>query len=179
MPYFDSVADAYFDRYREDSIGEHARRERKASVLEPLEGVRGRLPDVGCGPGVMVQDLLDQGLEVWGLDAAPGMIEHYRERFAKTSRAHFVLREATKLSFPDGIFDALISIGVLDRLHIILVLNREKVRNDKELVCSVSFTSWMSLGSSRKPNFDSLPTIPCWRSVPSIFLGFGSTNGYM
>jgi len=117
VPYFDSVADAYFDRYREDSIGGHALRERKARVLELLEGVRGRVLDVGCGPGVMVQDLLDRGLEVWGLDAAPGMIEQCRERFGKTSRAHFVLGEATKLSFPDGFFDALISIGVLDRIQ--------------------------------------------------------------
>src|SRR5216683_2692360 len=65
----------------------------------------------------LVQDLLDRGLEVWGLDAAPGMIEQCRERFGKTSRAHFVLGEATKLSFPDGFFDALISIGVLDRIQ--------------------------------------------------------------
>lgn len=178
MPYFDSVADAYFDRYREDSIGEHARRERKASVLEPLgrpgaaagRWLRSRRD--GSGPARSRPRGVGAGCRPRDDRTLPRAFREDQSRPLCAARGY----EAV---FPDGIFDALISIGVLNRLHVILLLNPEKVRNDKELVSSVSFTSWMSLGCSRKPNFDSLPTIPCWRSVPSIFLGFDSTNGYM
>src|SRR4051812_49214562 len=55
-------------------------------VLQLLpEGV-GRVLDLGCGPAVMAEPLLERGAEVWGVDAAEQMIELGRARMAMHRR---------------------------------------------------------------------------------------------
>ena len=98
--FFDAVSPTYSQRYEEASPGGYAARVRKQRVLELLdkrgdpEG--GRLLDVGCGPGIMVDDALQRGYEFWGIDAAPGMIERCLKRYGDSGKAHFAMGNAVR-----------------------------------------------------------------------------------
>jgi SAM-dependent methyltransferase len=61
------------------------------------------LLDVGCGAGRALRLAADRGAEVTGLDAAPGLIEHARNRVPCATVIH---GEIQSLPFPDASFDA-------------------------------------------------------------------------
>lgn len=116
IPYFDSIAGGYFAKYAEDSPGGYAFRERQTRVRELLADAAGRVLDIGCGPGVMVQDVLHLGCDFWGLDGSPQMIAQCRKRFGRLPRAHFSVGNAVTLPFADETFDLVMCIGVIDRV---------------------------------------------------------------
>jgi SAM-dependent methyltransferase len=64
----------------------------------------------------MTHELLDRGWEFWGVDASPKMIGECHKLFENRSRAHFEVADAALLPFDTGSFDAVISMGVIDRL---------------------------------------------------------------
>lgn len=128
MPYFSQVAESYFARYDEQSPGGYALRERKKRVLELLNGVKGKVLDVGCGPGVMVKDILNRGCEFWGVDASPTMIAECQRRFGRVAEAHFSVADATSLQFPDEHFDVVMCIGVIDGIQAFESAIREMAR---------------------------------------------------
>ena len=79
--------------------------------------------DVGCGSGVPVaQALIDQGLEVFGVDASPTLIAAFRRRFPG---AYSVCEPAQDSAFFQRSFDAAVAIGLLfllspaDQRHVI------------------------------------------------------------
>jgi len=115
--YFNLVSSDYFGRYEEQSPGGYAFRVRKQRILELLDGCGGRALDVGCGPGVLVPDLLDRAFEVWGVDAAPNMINECHKNFSQEPKAHFSVGDATEIDFPAGSFDVVICAGVIDHIR--------------------------------------------------------------
>lgn len=117
VPYFDAVSEAYAQRYDEKSPGGYAFRVRKQRLLELLHEDGGKLLDVGCGPGVMVEDLLRLGYELWGMDAAPSMIDECRKNFGRVEQAHFAVGNATHIEFPNESFDTVICMGVIDHVE--------------------------------------------------------------
>jgi ubiquinone/menaquinone biosynthesis C-methylase UbiE len=116
-PYFNTVADTYAAWYQAETPAGYALRVRKQRVLELLNGVGGRVLDVGSGPGIMVPDLVERGCEVWAVDAAPEMIRQCRVRFGHWPQVHCAVGSATALSFPQGTFDAVLCMGVIDRIR--------------------------------------------------------------
>jgi malonyl-CoA O-methyltransferase len=112
---FDALAHDYF-KERE----EHASfQKQKAAVLELLEGTRGRILDVGCGPAVMQEALLQRGFEVCGLDASSEMIRFGRSRIQphkNGGRCHLLVGDAEALACADRQFDAVLSMGMLEYL---------------------------------------------------------------
>ena len=84
-------------------------------LLDQMKDVRRGL-DAGCGPGqftILIAEALPS-LEVWGIDIAPTMIELARAHAAASpasERLHFEVADVSKLPFPDGHFDAVISSG--------------------------------------------------------------------
>jgi ubiquinone/menaquinone biosynthesis C-methylase UbiE len=114
--FFDQVAQNYASWYAARSPGGFALRVRRQKAMELLSGARGRILDVGCGPGVMTHELLDRGWEFWGADASPNMIAECHKMFENRSRAHFTVADAAHLPYATGFFDAVVSMGVIDRL---------------------------------------------------------------
>lgn len=117
IAYFDSIADKYHQIYHENSPGGYAFRTRKKKVMELVDKTGGRTLDIGCGPGIMVKELVDIGYEFWGLDASPRMIEQCKKKFSDNKEAHFSVGDATNLEFQDGFFDLVTCMGVIDRIE--------------------------------------------------------------
>ena len=77
-------------------------------------GAAERVLDLGCGTGVLARALLDAlpGLEVVGVDPTPSYVEHAR-RLLTSPRARFENGSADALPFVDKVFDATLSLLVL------------------------------------------------------------------
>jgi ubiquinone/menaquinone biosynthesis C-methylase UbiE len=114
---------SYFDAF----AGEYAReREREFSfatqkriALEMLPRTLARVLDVGCGPAVLADALLERAEEFWGIDLSAQMIAHGGARMAthpRRSRCHLAVGDAEAMSFGDGFFDAVVSLGMLEYL---------------------------------------------------------------
>lgn len=104
----------------------------KSWALRQLRAQAGeRTLDIGCGPGWALVALArtvvpasaetEPGPWVCGLDVSPVMLESARRRLRNAGYAHGVeLREgvATRLPYPDAMFDAVFSSYMLDLLTI-------------------------------------------------------------
>lgn len=111
---FDERAAAQLERlYRSRDV-----RRRRQLVREALEVRRGhRVLDVGCGPGFLTADLLaDVGPEgdVVGIDSSPVMLAAATQRCREHANASFQPGSATALPVPDGAFDRVLCVQVLE-----------------------------------------------------------------
>lgn len=72
-----------------------------------------RVLEIGCGNGKTISSLIDDGVEVAGLDFSETAIEQCRSLFD----CEFVCSDCTKLPFEDGSFDGVIAFHVLEHLQ--------------------------------------------------------------
>jgi len=71
----------------------------------------GRVLDVGCGAGQVVDRLTQAGFEAWGVDVSEPNIERAR-RFSQRCR----LYNGSRLPFPDGHFSSVGALNVLEHV---------------------------------------------------------------
>jgi ubiquinone/menaquinone biosynthesis C-methylase UbiE len=117
--FFDSDADRYrTDRYPErpatcEQLSYLVRREYVLAMLAEGAPNPGRVLDVGCGPGVYTNALVDRHWQVWGTDLSSRMLVVAKESVRNRGGAEFAVGQTTSLPFPDASFDAIICIGVM------------------------------------------------------------------
>src|SRR5438270_5973800 len=87
--FFDQRAVHYDREYDQENPGGFALRVRRARVLELFDQPKGKVLDVGCGPGRMAQSLLDRGCSFWGVDPSEKMIGICLERFHENDKVNF------------------------------------------------------------------------------------------
>ena len=115
--YFDQAAAQYTAQYQAPTPAGYALRERQQRVLELVDRSEGKkLLDAGCGPAYIAPELFKLGYDYWGIDAAPKMLEQYYKQSNGTGRAYLSVGDVTCIALPNNFFDALICIGVLDRV---------------------------------------------------------------
>lgn len=109
----------YFDGPREFGYGGYRYDGRWVPVARDIVAHFGlkhgdRVLDVGCAKGFLVKDLMSvcPGLEVFGLDISEYALMHCEKEIV--GRLH--LGSATRLPFPNGSFDAVVSINTLHNL---------------------------------------------------------------
>jgi SAM-dependent methyltransferase len=73
-------------------------------------GPGARLLDVGCGAGDLLAYAAGRGLDIAGVDPAPGMVEYAR---ARLPAADLRRGGAERLPWPDGSFDVTVSVNAL------------------------------------------------------------------
>jgi SAM-dependent methyltransferase len=98
---YDAVADSYADHMREALDGTPYVRAALALFAESIRaGDGGPVADVGCGPGHVTAHLHDSGLDAFGIDLSPVMIdvarrEHPELRFEVGSMTDLPLGDAS------------------------------------------------------------------------------------
>lgn len=75
--------------------------------------------DVGCGNGVLCNDLAEDGFNVVGVDADPRAIEIARDKYPKTQFELIDLDDAPEnfTATPDGRFDVVVSTEVIEHIY--------------------------------------------------------------
>ena len=102
-----SVADGFTYHF-------HVRRSR---VLELLPERLGRVADVGCGPGVMVEAVLARGGTFEGVDLSPEMVNEARERFEGREGVSFKEGSIESLELPSDAYDQVLCMAVIEYLQ--------------------------------------------------------------
>ncbi|MEU4155477.1 class I SAM-dependent methyltransferase [Actinoplanes sp. NPDC026670] len=95
---YDTVAVSYADMLRGRLAEEPFQRGILGLFAELVRG-RGRVADVGCGPGRITGHLHEAGLDVFGVDLSPGMVEVARREFPGL---RFEVGSMTALEVADG-----------------------------------------------------------------------------
>jgi len=79
-------------------------------------GVTGPVLDCGCGNGVSVDVLAEEGFDAWGNDVSRLRKWQWQER---SRRERLVVASGMRLPFPDDAFAALLSSGVLEHIGVV------------------------------------------------------------
>lgn len=90
----------------------------RCQVLRALELREGeRVLDIGSGPGLLAYDMaasVGPGGRACGIDVSAEMLAMSRRRCAEQPWTEFEIADATNLPYPDGSFDAAVSIQVYE-----------------------------------------------------------------
>ena len=117
IEFYDSIAEDYRSLYSEATPGGRAFVIRRERALELFDKPAGRVLDVGCGPGIVVDPLLAQGCSYHGVDPSAKMVAEGKRRYRDQADATFSVGTVTQLEYPDDYFDAVICLGVLERVE--------------------------------------------------------------
>ncbi len=91
------------------------------SLAERLGGAEGRLVDLGCGGGDLCVEVARLGMAATGVDIAEGMIEQ-ATRAAEgldpdvRGRLQYLLGDGLASGLPEGAFDAVVALGLIEYL---------------------------------------------------------------
>lgn len=91
----------------------HQRLDRVLDCLNVLPG--GRVLDVGCGPGILLDVLDDAKFERHGIDCSLGMVRQARA-IAQNGQTFLSVAQLEYLPYPDQTFDVVLALGVLEYL---------------------------------------------------------------
>jgi SAM-dependent methyltransferase len=72
-----------------------------------------RVLDAGCGTGSATAAMLADDLDAWGIDVGT-LTDRWAE--AGRRRDRFMVADVTRLPFADGVFDAVVSLGVIEHI---------------------------------------------------------------
>lgn len=107
--YYDSIASGYDELYGEEQL-----KKLRFAVENGLRVYGKKVIDVGCGTGLIIEELLRLGAaEVTGIDLSEGMIEIAKKRLRNNSKVRLMVGNALALPFEDRSFDLCVSFTVL------------------------------------------------------------------
>ena len=75
---------------------------------------QGKILDVGCGDGLLLQQLVSPGRELCGIDMSGSEINKAQKRLPTAALSHGDVRD---MPFPSGAFDYVICTDVLEHIH--------------------------------------------------------------
>ncbi|NOQ55756.1 MAG: methyltransferase domain-containing protein [Nanohaloarchaea archaeon] len=117
--HFSDVSNNYRGWYKEeiDPLGAYMFNVRKKKTLSLITKTKGKVLDVGCGPGILIDEIIkDKKCEYFGIDISEKMIKEAVKKYKIQKKAHFSVGNAEKLDFPDKCFDVVIALGLLEYL---------------------------------------------------------------
>jgi ubiquinone/menaquinone biosynthesis C-methylase UbiE len=113
----------YHGRRFENVFPNYWMKQRLALVLERVTACADDRPlsvlDVGCGHGILLEELAKHGHDAIGIDINPSMVRTAREASQKPlpGRMSCLISDCEALPFPDDHFDVVACVGVLQYLE--------------------------------------------------------------
>lgn len=105
------------ERYNDKSCEGLAYLTRKKILLELIKLMpKGRILDIGCGPGILTSDLLNEGMEVFSIDLSKCMLANAQASIQvhpRRKHAEFLNCEASRICFRNESLRSIMCIGVL------------------------------------------------------------------
>lgn len=108
---YDAIARAYDELYGEE---QRAKYELALGMLEKIEGLA---LDVGCGTGMLAEEL-PESAEYVGLDPSTAMLEVAKERIGGEGLRYLVCGVAECMPFRGGLFDLVFSFTVVHEVDV-------------------------------------------------------------
>ena len=106
---------AYARLYEGETADAHYFNTRLEIVTDMMQGPdQGKVLDSGCGPGVMMRNLVDRNWKVVGLDLSFEMVQEGMESIGITASSDFICADARQIPFVDTAFDIVLAMGVLE-----------------------------------------------------------------
>jgi SAM-dependent methyltransferase len=116
---YDSLAQAYAERFFHELDGKPLDRALLDLFVDEVRG-RGRVADVGCGPGHLARYLDERGVDVVGIDLSPAMVRVAKDLSPGIS---FEIGSMLAMTAPDAAFAGVAAF------YAIVNLSREEVRS--------------------------------------------------
>ena len=113
--YFDATS----DHYARGRAQQHSFIAQKRIALDFLPAHAARVLDIGSGPAVLADELLERADEYWGIDLSPQMIARGAARMEghpQAGRCTLSVGDAEALAVADGAVDAVVALGLLEYL---------------------------------------------------------------
>ena len=73
----------------------------------------GKMLDVGCGTGALMDDMKDNAQDLWGIDINAQAIEFCKQR----GHENLIQVDASGIPFPDEEFDTVTAIGIIEHIE--------------------------------------------------------------
>ena len=91
----------------------HVRQQR---VMDLLPQKLGRVVDLGCGPGVMVEAVLERGGAFDGIDLSPEMVREAIDKYGSRKGVTFREGNCERVELPESDCDQVIAMGLIEYL---------------------------------------------------------------
>jgi len=122
---FDELATEWSQRYGEGHPVRNylfnVRKKRVEELLDRDVGPGLRVLDIGCGSGVMAPYFAQKGATYFGIDISEKMVARAKKEISQILKTQehtsFAQGDVKHLDFPDGYFDIVISLGLLEFLE--------------------------------------------------------------
>ncbi len=110
---FSTSPDKYADEYGKVTSAGYSFRMRKDRLLELLGKGKGRVLDVGCGPAVMTEEMMQNGWNYEGTDISENMVTEAKKRAPKAS---FRVERVERVNTPDNYYARIVAMGLVEYL---------------------------------------------------------------
>ena len=127
--YYNKIAKGYNELYGEEQLN-------KWKVAKKIINLskKDNILDIGCGTGLITQEIAKKVSFVIGLDNSEEMINHAKN----TSNGKYVISDAKKLPFPDNSFSKVVSFTMIqDLLNWTSVLKEMKRVSNGDILLTV------------------------------------------
>lgn len=118
VQYFDQTSKKYLSEYTKITPEGYSFRIRREKVFSLIPDAKneGQVLDIGCGPGIMVEGLLEKGYRVHCIDASPQMIHLAKKQYGSHEKVVIEVGDVEKLYFPNNTFQIILAMGLMEYL---------------------------------------------------------------
>ena len=111
--------DWYYQSIKLDPLQRYWHKRRFEEVSKLIEPVKGEILDIGCADGMFSKVVLDKSKarKLIGIDVLKTSVAWANKHWAKTRKMKFMIGNAHKLKFPNGTFDAVVALEVLEHVY--------------------------------------------------------------